>query len=57
MVFYQNIIITTKGKMDSMGNIIEPPTETQQYMGTLYTTVYSVVVIIFGTLYKKLAEV
>ena len=55
MVFYQNIIITTKGKMDEMGNIIEPPSETDSLMGNIYTTVYSIVVIVFGTLYKHIA--
>ena len=56
MVFYQNIIITTKGTMDDMGNILVPPTETDSMLGNIYTFIYSLVVIIFGTLYKKIAE-
>ena len=56
MVFYQNIIITTKGTLDEQGNVIVPPSEVDSLMGNIYTTVYSLVVIIFGTLYKKIAE-
>lgn len=56
MVFYQNIIITTKGTMDDMGNILVPPTEAEALLGNIYTGVYSLIVVVFGTLYKKIAE-
>jgi hypothetical protein len=38
--------------MDSHGNIIEPPTADEKFAGTVYSFIYSMVVIIFGTAYK-----
>jgi len=45
-------VISTKGKMDEMGNILEPPTEEDKMLGSIYSFIYSMVVIIFGTAYK-----
>ena len=42
--------------MDEFGKIVTPPTQMQQIMGTIYTLVYSIVVIMFGTAYKVLAK-
>ena len=55
MGFYQNIVISTKGKMDEMGNILEAPNEEDKMLGSIYSFIYSMVVIIFGTGYKQLA--
>lgn len=57
MIYYQTIILTTKGKMSPDGDIIEPPTSFDSFLGNIYTAVYSAVVITFGTLYKILANV
>ena len=56
MVAYSHIILSTKGTMDDMGNVIVPPTDTESMLGNIYTGVYSFVVVVFGTLYKKIAE-
>ena len=56
MVAYSHVILSTKGTMDEMGNVIVPPTDTDSLLGNIYTGVYSFVVVVFGTLYKKIAE-
>lgn len=55
MVVYPNIILTTKGEMDEFGIVIVPPTEAQQNLDSIYTFVYSLVIILFGQLYKGIA--
>lgn len=56
MAIYQTLIFTTKPKIDAEGKPI-PGTQTMQMkiLGTIYTTVYSVIVVLFGSLYKILA--
>ena len=56
MVFYQYIIFETKGKRDDEGNIIEPPTSLDYFKGLVYSAVYSIVIIIFGEIYKIFAD-
>jgi hypothetical protein len=56
MVFYSHVILSTKGTMDDLGNVIVAPTSTDSLLGNIYTGVYSLVVVVFGTLYKKIAE-
>ena len=56
MIFYQTIIFNTKGKRDAEGNIIEPPTSKDHMMAQVYSVVYSVVVILFGEIYKRFAN-
>lgn len=57
MTFYQYIIFDTKGKRDADGNIIEPPTAHDKFMGQVYSVVYSIVIIIFGEIYKLFANI
>ena len=57
MITYQVLILSTKGKVDlETGDVIEQPTVNQKLLGYFFTFVYSLVVIIFGTLYKYLAN-
>ena len=49
--------MTTKGKRDEQGNIIEEPTPYDMKKGFVLTGVYSAVVMLFGTLYKELAKI
>lgn len=55
MGFYQNIVISTKGEIDEAGDIVVPPTDQDKRNGSLYSFIYSIVVIVFGTAYKQLA--
>jgi len=48
--------LTTKGERDAEGNIIADPTPADVRRGHILTLVYSVVVMLFGTLYKELAK-
>jgi len=58
MIYYQILILTTKGVVDlDSGEVLEAPTKEMTYTGFFYTFVYSLVVIIFGTLYKNLANI
>jgi len=45
----------TKGTFSDTGELIVPPTFDDKITGYVYTTIYSLVVIIFGALYKKVA--
>ena len=56
MSFYQFLIVTTKGKRDENGKVIEPPTAWDDFLGNIYTIVYSVIIVVFGEMYKKFAE-
>lgn len=55
MGFYQNIVISTKGTLDEKGHVIKPPTEQDKFNGSLYSFIYSMIVIVFGFAYKQLA--
>ena len=58
MIYYQILILSTKGKIDlDSGEVTEAPTKMMTYTGYFYTFVYSLVVVIFGTLYKSLANI
>jgi hypothetical protein len=56
MIIYQYIIFDTKGKRDEEGNIIEPPTSLDTIKGQVYSVVYSIVIILFGEIYKVFAN-
>ena len=56
MMFYQTIIFNTKGKRDEEGNIVEPPTTRDHILAQVYSVVYSIVVILFGEIYKRFAN-
>ena len=55
MYFYQKINLEYKSKLDINGNAITTPTTEMKIKGYTATCVYSCVVIIFGTAYKKLS--
>jgi hypothetical protein len=56
MTFYQYIIFETKGKRDLKGNIVEPPTEIDKIKGQIYSVIYSIVIVVFGEIYKVFAN-
>lgn len=54
MIIYQIVIPSTQGQKDELGNVTQ--TFNQKVTGYIYTSVYSAVVIIFGMIYKFLAN-
>jgi hypothetical protein len=54
MVIYQLMIDKTKGVWEN-GELVTPQTFEQRVTGYVYTSVYSLVVIIFGSIYKWIA--
>lgn len=57
MFFYQYLLKGVKGTFDEHGNLIVEPTFEEKLIGYTYTAIYSGIVIIFGTMYKKLAAI
>ena len=57
MVLYQYLMKDLKGLYDEEGRQINPPTMQEKILGYIITTVYSGIVIVFGTSYKKLATI
>jgi len=56
MFIYQIVIDGTKGTWEN-GELVVPPTFDDKLTGYIYTTIYSIVVIIFGSIYKYIAVV
>jgi len=56
MIIYQVMIDSTKGTWEN-GELIVPPTFEQTITGYIYTSVYSIIVIVFGAIYKYIALV
>ena len=57
MAIYQYRIALTKPKYDAAGNEVVKQTPEMKFEGTVITTIYSVVVVILGNIYKTLAVV
>ena len=55
MYFYQDINLQYKCKLDENGDVISKATMSMKIKGYAATGVYSFIVIIFGTAYKKLS--
>jgi hypothetical protein len=55
MMLYQSFILTTKGIMDESGHMINPPSDKDKLQGTIASFIYSMLVVVFGLTYKKLA--
>lgn len=55
MILYQNFSENLSQKVDENGKVIREQTQEMKIKGYIYTFVYSIIVIIFGNLYKILA--
>ena len=55
MIIYQTLNYATKPKYNEQGDKIVDQTLQMKITGIIYSTIYSIVVILFGNLYKNLA--
>ena len=56
MGFYYYVKIDTRPQYNDKGEITKLPTPDQQRFGLIVTTIYSVLVVVLGNIYKELAR-